>query len=76
MLVILTPAYMGYQCGSEGWCREMIANGTAKCKTYGAYVGARYASFPNILWMEGIDVNPADYGATAVMQAVVTGIKS
>jgi hypothetical protein len=76
MLVILAPAYMGYQCDGEGWCQEMLASGTAKCREYGAYVGARYASFPNILWMDGIDVKPATYNATAVMQAVVTGIKS
>jgi hypothetical protein len=30
MVVLLTPAYLGFNGGQEGWYQEMIANGTAK----------------------------------------------
>jgi hypothetical protein len=80
MLVLLAPAYMGYHCGNgvtpEGWCSEMLSNGTTVMQNYGAYVGTRYAGFPNILWLNGGDVNAGAYGATAVMEAVITGIKA
>ena len=75
MLVILAPDYMGYDCGEEGWCSDMIANGATRMETYGAYVGNRYKNFPNVLWINAIDMNTANYkGATAALQAMVTGL--
>jgi hypothetical protein len=80
MLVLLAPAYLGYHCGTdvqpEGWCAEMKTNGTTIMQNYGAYIGSRYASFPNIIWLNGGDCNAASYGATAVMEAVITGMKA
>jgi len=76
ILVLLTPAYLGYGCGSQGWCQEMKANGTTKMFNYGVYLGNRYKNFKNIIWVEGGDVGAADYGAMNVVNALVDGIKS
>jgi hypothetical protein len=57
-LVLLAPSYAGASGGHEGWYREMVANGTAKLRDYGRYVGRRYSRFPNIIWVENGDYNP------------------
>src|SRR5262249_9012079 len=35
MVVFLTPAYLGFGGGNEGWYQEMAANGTSKLFSYG-----------------------------------------
>ena len=58
MLVLLAPAYMGFQGGSEGWYQVMVANGATKLSDYGTYVANRFRAYNNILWVEGGDYNP------------------
>lgn len=69
-LVILDPAETG------GWLDVMKSNGVDKCRAYGQFLGKRYASFDNILWMHGNDFQswpiPSD---DAVAQAVALGIQ-
>lgn len=48
-LVILDPAE------TISWLDAMRSNGVAKCRTYGQFLGKRYARFDNILWMHGND---------------------
>ncbi|MEZ5937908.1 MAG: DUF4038 domain-containing protein [Hyphomonadaceae bacterium] len=72
LLVLLAPAYLGYNGGDEGWYQAMLANGTTKLRNYGKYVGARYAGLKNILWTEGCDYNPPNKTLTdAVAQGIV-----
>jgi Protein of unknown function (DUF4038)/Putative collagen-binding domain of a collagenase len=73
MVVLLAPAYVGYNGASEGWYQEMAANGTSKLYAYGQYVGNRYKSFDNIVWVDGGDYNVAN---KALVQAVANGIRS
>jgi len=72
MLVMLTPAYMGYNGGSEGWYQEMVANGETKLRAYGQYLGNRFKAYDNILWVEGGDYNPPE---KALLRAVANGIR-
>jgi hypothetical protein len=69
-LVILDPAETG------GWLDVMKSNGVDKCRAYGQFLGKRYASFDNILWMHGNDFQswpiPSD---DAVAQALALGIQ-
>ena len=77
MLVLLTPAYLGYGCGGEGWCQEMNANGTTKTFNYGVYLGNRYKNFKNVIWVHGGDTNENAYAGTGdIMRAMINGIKS
>lgn len=59
--VLLFPSYLGLQ-SYEGWRDEMSAMGAEagapKCASYGRFLGQRYASKPNIVWMWGGDFTP------------------
>jgi Protein of unknown function (DUF4038)/Putative collagen-binding domain of a collagenase len=70
LLVILDP------CETIDHLKVMLRNGPEKCRDYGRYLGSRYQSFDNLLWMHGNDFqswkNPKD---DAVVQAVARGIR-
>ena len=75
ILVLLTPSWLGFNGGNEGWYQEMVANNTAdpnRLRNYGRYLGQRYNSFSNILWVNGGDFNPPDKTLT---RAIALGIK-
>lgn len=71
-LVMLAPAYMGFGGGSEGWYREMKANGVAKLRNYGRYLAERFRRYNNILWVHGGDFNPPEL---TLLKALVAGIR-
>ena len=69
LTVLLDPAETG------SFLSVLNANGTTKARNYGRYLGTRYRSFDNIVWMSGNDFqtwqNPGD---DAVVEAVARGI--
>ncbi len=75
-LVMMTPAYMGYAAEGlqEGWYREVVANGTARCYEYGKFLGKRYAGVPNIVWIMDGDRNP-DSLSRPLIAEIVRGIR-
>jgi uncharacterized protein DUF4038/collagenase-like protein with putative collagen-binding domain len=73
MLVVLAPAYMGYNGGSQGWYQEMVANGTTKLANYGTYLANRFRAYDNILWVQGCDYNPPDL---ALLRAIPNAIRA
>jgi hypothetical protein len=72
ILVLLTPAYLGYQGSTDGWYGEMAANGPAKLTAYGQYLGRRYGGFNNIIWVHGGDFNPP---RKELVRAIAEGIR-
>ncbi|HEY1276210.1 MAG TPA: DUF4038 domain-containing protein [Thermoleophilaceae bacterium] len=58
MAVWLLPAFLGFGAGSDGWWNDIIANGPAKMRAYGRYLGRRFRNFSNIVWMNGGDYSP------------------
>lgn len=72
-VVMLTPAYLGYDGGPEGWYREMVAAGPDVMRAYGAFVGERYRSLDNIVWLMGGDYTPPERGLELV-DALQAGI--
>jgi hypothetical protein len=78
--VFFFPAYMGYAGGEQGWTQEMVANGSTKMQTYGAWIANRYKNQKNLVWMMGGDFGtaPHDFNSaqTAVENALITGLKS
>ncbi len=56
--VLLAPLYLGYDCGDEGWCDEARAASSEDMLNWGRYVGSRYRSFSNIVWLIGGDTDP------------------
>jgi hypothetical protein len=76
MLVLMTPAYLGYGGGSEGWWPEIntAVNTEAVMENYGRYLGTRYRTFNNVIWVMG-----GDYYADATLaktRAIVRGIQA
>ena len=60
-----------------GWLATFKANGAEKAAAFGRYLGNRYNSVPNIIWMYGNDFQTwTDPGDDAVVLAVARGIKS
>jgi hypothetical protein len=60
-----------------GWLRTLRANGIDKAFVFGQYLGNRYKSFPNIIWMHGNDFQTwQEETDDALVQAVARGIRS
>lgn len=77
MVVILAPAYLGYGCGDEGWCANMQAQSDSAMTSYGNWIGSRYANQGNIIWLNAVDANCADYpNACARVNDIANGIKA
>ncbi|MBZ9892222.1 glycoside hydrolase family 140 protein [Mesorhizobium sp. BR1-1-3] len=70
-VVLLAPAYLGYGGGDQGWYKEMAASGETTLRAYGRFVGQRYGSLGNIVWVEGGDYNLPNKG---LVRAVAEGI--
>src|SRR5579862_6913876 len=70
LTVLLDPAETG------SYLSVLNANGVAKARGYGQYLGTRYRSFDNIVWMSGNDFQSwPSPGDDAVVQAVAQGIR-
>ena len=72
MVVLLTPAYMGYNGAEEGWYQDMKANGATKLQAYGRYLATRFRNLDNIVWVHGGDYNPPDL---SLLNAIPNGIR-
>ena len=68
--VILDPADAG------GFMAMLRANGIAKCREYGRYLGNRYKGLDNIIWMSGSDFQSwRDATDNNLVKAIADGIK-
>lgn len=74
ILVFLFPAYLGWECGSQGWCSEVRAATTSEMRAWGQFVGERYRNFDNIVWVVGGDTNPPS-DVKPKLAAMVEGIR-
>jgi len=73
ILVLLSPAYMGYQGNVEGWYDDMLAAGNTVLRNYGRYLGDRFAGHDNIMWVHAGDYDPPAAGVAAG-NAIAEGI--
>jgi hypothetical protein len=77
ILVLAYPAYLGFDCGSQGWCPDMQAQTDAAMTDYGQFLGNRYKNQGNIIWVHGGDANcNAHANACSRVAALANGIKS
>jgi hypothetical protein len=74
ILVLLTPLYLGYDCGDEGWCQEVKNASIKEMRSWGKYVGDRYKKYSNIIWLIGGDTDPSP--VKEKVAAMVDGIRS
>jgi hypothetical protein len=73
IVIMLYPLYLGYGCGSEGWCAEVQAASLASMRAWGRYVGQRYGDDNNIVWCIGGDTDPTP--VRAKVQEFVAGLR-
>ena len=74
ILVMMTPAYLGFLGGAEGWWQALASRTASEVQDYGAYLGEKFQAFPNIIWVMG-----GDYWDPQVLtrtRALVKGLKS
>lgn len=71
MVVLLNPIE------TIGWLGILRGNGLTKARAYGEFLGHRYESHPNIIWMYGNDFQTwRDTRDKSLLQAVARGIRS
>jgi len=69
--VVLDPIETG------AWLDTMVNNGATKDTNFGKYLGNRYKTFPNIIWMSGNDFQSWRTASDdAVVRAVAQGIQA
>lgn len=79
--VLLNAAFVGsgpsWCDDTTGWCRELKTASNTDLTAYGAYLGNRYKSYPNIIWMMGGDCDLKDYPLfKRKMDDIANGIRS
>jgi hypothetical protein len=75
ILVLLTPAYAGFEGGVEGWWSAMKRSSLSELTAYGRFIATRYRRFDNLMWVQGGDFDPPNQDR-AVVEAVARGIRS
>lgn len=71
--VVLAPCYLG--CCDDGWAKALTeSNSVSDARWYGAWVGKRYARFPNIIFVWGNDLRPEKLRGK--IRAMAEGAKS
>jgi hypothetical protein len=73
--VMIDPGFVGLDA-SSGYYASYLISSDAVLTAYGAWLGARYSSFPNIIWALGGDADPATSGLYSKLSHLATGIKS
>lgn len=77
MAVLMFPGYLGYDCGSQGWCADMRSQTDAAMTDYGQWIGNRYKNYGNIIWMTGGDADASKYpNALSRVTAMVNAIRA
>jgi len=58
--VLIAPNYLGFDGEREGWWKELLSpiNTRAVCAAFGRYLGARFKTRKNVLWLAGGDFAP------------------
>lgn len=77
IVLLFAPYYVGFNC-QNGWGPQ-TSRTTQEMREYGEFLGGRYASFGNIMWVHGGDTNvlttcPA--GTLDRVHAVADGIRA
>lgn len=75
-LVLLAPAYIGWQCGEQGFCQQMLRTPESVLEGYGRYVGKLLTRYTNLIWVHGGDADATRYDAMSKVEAVYRGINA
>lgn len=73
--VLLSPAFVGLTY-SEGYLGSYESSSDAIMTEYGAWLGARYRNYPNVIWALGGDADPANIIVYRKLSLLADGIRS
>ncbi len=73
--VALSPAFVGLT-NAEGYRASYLNSSDSTLTAYGVWLGNRYQSYPNIIWVIGGDADPTDTALYAKLSDLATGIQS
>jgi hypothetical protein len=73
IFVLMCALYLGSGGGDEGWYAAATAAGAMAIERYGAFLGQRYRSADNIIWINGGDYRPS---TPVIPDALAKGILS
>jgi len=73
--IIADPAFVGYGC-TGGYCQSYRNSSIEVVRKYGEFLGKRYESLSNIIWIVGGDADPADNDVQSKLNALASGIRS
>lgn len=76
ILVLMFPAYTGYDGQEQGWMQELLANGVKKTEAYGAWIANRFSNKKNLVWMLLGDMGKFSPEQKNVEAALIRGLKS
>lgn len=76
ILVLMFPAYVGFEGGDQGWMQELLANGPERVRKYGAWIAERYKNQKNIVWMLLGDQGKFKPAEIEAERALIAGLKS
>lgn len=73
IVVLLAPVYLGYDCKDEGWCEEVETASEQDMHFWGKFLGNRYKSYDNIIWLIAGDTDPSQVKSKILL--IVKGIR-
>jgi hypothetical protein len=59
IVVLLCPLYLGWEYGDEGWAEDVKNADLVDLRSWGQYIGKRFADDDNIIWCMGGDADPS-----------------
>lgn len=74
LLVMMTPAYLGFGGGDEGWWQALASRTTSEVEDYGMYLGSKFRGLANVVWVMGGDYWDPD--VLTRTRSLVAGLKS
>ena len=73
--IMADPAFVGYQC-TGGYCPSYRSSSMETVAAYGQFLGNRYKSFPNLIWLIGGDADPADADGQRKLYALAKAVRA
>jgi hypothetical protein len=75
MTVLLMPAFMGLNA-KVGYYHNFFTQSETTIQGYGTFLGNRYKSFPNLIWLLGGDADPNNSKEWARLNTLAVAIKA
>jgi hypothetical protein len=73
--IMLSPGFVGLD-SADGYLKSYQNSSHAVMTAYGTFLGNRYKSYPNIIWVLGGDADPAQTSIYIKLSELAAGIKS